>query len=246
MDSTTPDRDFLRWFKRATEETWRRYAPREFKAPGAGGLDWQRGTRWRGGMTEAQIRAAEARFGVSFPPDYRLFLATLHTPDPAMAGAFYEGHELVPSEGRWCPDWTGDPKAIEAGLAWPVDGLIRSIEAEDDWHPAWGRRPANRQQREAVVRRLAAAGAQLIPVFGHRYLVGPPDRSGNPVLSIYGADVIVSGSDLWSYLVEEFHVAGRPSTGSMASGDGDGAVQRIPFWQDVIEGLVPVHEQTTR
>jgi hypothetical protein len=36
------------------------------------GLGWQPGTRWRGGMTDAEVAQAEERYGVRFPPDYRL------------------------------------------------------------------------------------------------------------------------------------------------------------------------------
>jgi hypothetical protein len=46
------------------------------------GLGWQPGTRWRGGMTEAEVAQVEDRYGLTFPSDYRLFLQTLHTTDP--------------------------------------------------------------------------------------------------------------------------------------------------------------------
>ena len=76
---------------------------------------------------------------------------------------------------------------------------------------------------------LGAAGPQLVPVFGHRYLVGPADRASNPVLSIYGADVIVYGRDLEDYLRREL---GLPTQGELATGeDAD-----LGLWADVIGG----------
>lgn len=227
------DDDFLEWLRRATETTWRSHVPRDFKAAGVGGLDWQTGTRWRGGMTDAEIGEAEDRYGLRFPPDYRLLLATLHTPDPPMVGARFVGTELVPSYGRLFHDWTGDPEPIQSAIAWPLDALLWSIEHDESWHPSWGPRPRGKRQREALLRQSVEAGPQLVPVLGHRYLVGPPDRIGNPVLSIYGADVIVYGSDLRSYLLAELDLD------PLASSDGgdEEPADGIPFWQDVIDGL---------
>ena len=106
--------------------------------------------------------------------------------------------------------------------------MLRSIEDNQIWHPSWGPRPRERQHRDVVVRRLAAGGPQLIPIFGHRYLAGPGDRSGNPILSIYGSDVIVYASGLRVYLPFEL--------GLESSGAGT-KVALVPFWQDVIDGL---------
>src|SRR5215467_9882699 len=71
------DEAFLRWFRERTEETWQRYQTRtfeEFEAERLGGLDWQQGTRWLGGLSEQEIVTIEQRYQVRFPPDYRLFL----------------------------------------------------------------------------------------------------------------------------------------------------------------------------
>ncbi|HEX7591728.1 MAG TPA: hypothetical protein VF375_07240 [Candidatus Limnocylindrales bacterium] len=183
-------------------------------------------------MTPEQIRAAESRFGLTFPPDYRLFLETLHTPDPPMVGARFEGSELVPHSEWEFPDWTGDPAPIEARMAWPVEGLLWSIEADGSWYRTWGPRPSTKAEREAVVRRLAAAGPPLIPVFAHRCLVGS-ENAGNPVLSLYGSDLIVYGPDLRSYLLVEFNFLDWETAHAGAAG----SPKPIPFWQDVIDCL---------
>lgn len=120
-----------------------------------------------------------------------------------MVGAHYEGSGLVPTSGRKFPDWTGRSEPIESALAWPVEGLISSIDHDESWLDSWGPRPRGRKQRGRLVRELVAAGPQLVPVFGHRYLAGPGDRVGNPVLSIYGSDVIVYAPGLRAYLPSE-------------------------------------------
>ncbi len=51
---------------------------------GLGEPAWQPGTRWRGGLTESDLRIVEAMFSLRVPGAYRRFLTTLHTPDPAM------------------------------------------------------------------------------------------------------------------------------------------------------------------
>jgi hypothetical protein len=225
------DLAYLEWLRAETETLWRVHVPRDHVAAGVGGLDWQTGTRWRGGMTDTQISDAEARFGLVFPPDYRMFLSVLHTPDPPMVGAFFRGSALFPAEGRQMPDWTGDPESIEAAIEWPLRGLLASIE-DVGWHATWGPRPNDPKEREARVRTLAGGGPQLIPVFGHRYLAGPPDRTGNPILSVYGSDVIILAAELGSWLPSELGIAQHPlSSANLESGAG------IPFWGDVIAGL---------
>ena len=128
---------------------------------------------------------------------------TFHTTDPEEVGAFYEGHTLVPKTGRSLYDWSGDPEPISEALAWPLKGLLWSIEADDGWHPNWGKRPKSSSERARAVRKLVELGPPLIPVLGHRYLVGAPMVEGNPVLSMYGSDVIVYADDLESYLTIE-------------------------------------------
>ncbi|HXH27121.1 MAG TPA: SMI1/KNR4 family protein, partial [Candidatus Acidoferrum sp.] len=94
------DKAFLRWFQEQTEDTWREYQTRTFEsfvASGAGGSDWQQGTRWLGGLDEQEIASIEQRYQVHFPPDYRLFLQMLHSVDRPMAGAvFAAGDTMVP------------------------------------------------------------------------------------------------------------------------------------------------------
>lgn len=231
MNNLDADRALLAQIAHASETAWRAAVPRDVPAAGVGGLEFQPNTRWRGGMTETEIALAEKTFGLSFPPDYRLFLATLHTPDPEMAGAGFAGSSAVQTTGRQFPDWTGDPRQVRKLFDWPADGLVWSAEADHWWPSIWGPRPRFGRGRAKRIRDLVSAGPQLIPVFGHRFLVGPGDRVGNPVLSIYGSDVIVYAPNLWAYLPLElglFDLIPEPPTETRAPA--------IDFWQDVIDG----------
>jgi hypothetical protein len=216
---------FLEKLRRTTELAW--ISPYL-------GLGWQPGTKWRGGMTDQEVDAAERQFGLRFPPDYQLFLQTLHTTDPECAR--YVDGSIQTLVGRPFFDWTGDPAPINEALAWPLDGLLFSVEAgESAWAPTWGKRPSSENERVRVVRELASQGPPLIPLSGHRYLVGSPSRSGNPVLSMYGADVIIYASSFGEWLANE--IAAMLSSGVSLSLSGpEPNDDPIPFWQDVIDG----------
>ncbi|MFD5738099.1 hypothetical protein ACFXJM_09610 [Streptomyces massasporeus] len=44
----------------------------------------------------------------------------------------------------------------------------------------------------------------MVPICSHRYLLGDPDRTGTPVLSMYQTDIIRYGTDLVDYFHHEF------------------------------------------
>jgi hypothetical protein len=238
LESVPPifDTDFLCWFRERTELAWASYRTRDFAAAGVGGHDWQRGTRWLDGLTDAEIDGVERRWAIRFPPDYRLFLRELHTVDRPMVGAEFRGHgHLVPSERPSFPNWQTDTAALQERFDWPLSGLLFNVEHDDLWLPSWGERPAHRPEREARIREAARSAARLLPVFGHRYLLAEPCQAGSPVLSVYQTDVIVYGADLRRYLLAEFArllgVARPPVQDEAASVAVD--LTAIPFWSEV-------------
>lgn len=90
------DAAFLDWFRSTTEAAWAAFHPPTFAdwvARCAIGPTWQQGTRWLGGLSEQELAVAETRWSVRFPPDYRLFLATLHTVERPRRGAGYDDDE---------------------------------------------------------------------------------------------------------------------------------------------------------
>ena len=81
--------------------------------------------------------------------------------------------------------------------------------------------------RAAIVRDAVAKAPKLIPLMGHRYLPAEPCEAGNPVLSVYQADIIYYGADLDAYFNIELRL-GEPKR------YGDGA-RRIRFWSDLVD-----------
>jgi hypothetical protein len=161
---------------------------------------------WAPGYTRGELEAAQARFGLAFPPD----LIEL----------------LLERRPRAAPDWRTDEQAIRDRLAWPFEGLLFDVEKNGLWWPEWGERPATPAARAEVLRAVVAAAPPLIPIYSHRYIPAEPLKAGNPVFSVHQSDVIYYGADLADYLAREFEDPRRPL--------GD-KIRRIRFWSDLVE-----------
>jgi hypothetical protein len=73
------------------------------------------------GLTDAEVAAAEARFGFRFPPDLREFLQT-----------------ALPRGPRF-PDWrSGDEAALLDWLDLPRQGVLFDVEHNEFWLEEWG------------------------------------------------------------------------------------------------------------
>lgn len=211
------DVEFLEWLRATTEAAWRalpeRDRPGQFETsrpipPGTmvplpTGNFWRNETRWSP-LTDAQIDAAEKRYAVAFPPDHRLFLRTLGRTLPLNESVrFGEGDALVYGERPGFYDWAGDEKWIREALVRPEEDLLFDVEHNDIWLEAWGGRPTDAAARAARVHEAVAAAPRLIPLVGHRYLLGDPPAVGNGVLSVHQTDLIEYGSDLRAFLLIE-------------------------------------------
>lgn len=239
--------EFLDWFRARTEAAWASHSARSFDqyvAARVGGLDWQPGTRWLGGLSEAQVEQAERRWSVRFPPDFRRFLTRLHSVDRPMRGALFnevtesgtQRSRLAPAERPSFYNWLTDDTALQGRWNWLVDGLQFDVENNDLWPESWGPKPQTPDARRERVAQLVAAAPRLIPVFSHRYLLAEPCVEGNPVFSIYQSDIIVYGPDLRSYFLVEFadllgidaQAARREAAKSL--GERMSHYAAIPFW----------------
>lgn len=187
--------EFLDWFREATERAWAELPE--------GALGFQRGTRWRAGLSDEGIAEIQRGWSLRFPPDHVLFLKKLHAVDRPMRVRKFEGQKPVIVDQSAFYDWTSDHDAIRAALEWPVEGVLFDVENNSLWLDEWGVRPDSEKKRAARVHEAARSAAPLIPIYGHRYLVGAPLAAGNPVLSVHQTDIIVYGSDLRAYLVNE-------------------------------------------
>lgn len=228
---------FLDWLRAATEHAWSTYRPRSFDdyvTHGVGGEDWATGTRWTGGLDDAAIEAAEARLGVLFGAQHRLFLSMLHATTPAKKGArFVDAERAVPVQRPGFYHWLDDAGAIDEARARVVDGLVFDVEHNQLWPADWGARPDDPAERRAAVRGLVAAAPPLLPLTGHRFAVGGLHGESGVVLSVHQSDIIVYGSDLRAFLINEL---GALIGAEPIEPDGGRIGARIPFWGRFISG----------
>lgn len=144
------------------------------------------GIRFDAGLSDAEIAAVERRYRLIFPPDLRLFL-----------------QHAVPASSDF-PNWRGDTRAIEERLEWPLEGIVFDIENNVFRMTAWGPRPETAEERRRIAAAAVAAALRLVPIYSHRHVPCEPAAAGNPVLSVYQADIIYYGYDLASYFENEF------------------------------------------
>ncbi len=143
------------------------------------------------GLTLAEIKAVEARFGFRFPPDLAAFLQT-----------------ALP-RGPQFPDWrSGDESELREWLDLPRHGVLFDVE-HGFWLDSWGDRPSSLESALRVADELIAAAPKLIPIYAHRMMPEEPCLPGNPVFSVHQTDIIRYGFDLADYLRQEFHLPGR-------------------------------------
>ncbi|HMK29546.1 MAG TPA: SMI1/KNR4 family protein [Terriglobales bacterium] len=177
------DKQFLVDFKRITEAKW---ATQEIN-PTIFGFQFQRGTKWRPGLSDVQITAYESAIGVQFPDDLRTFLREMNGTDLPTVNIYGSG---------------GAPERQSVG----VYSYPRDLELVRD------RIDIVREHRAAIANDLASQGfdlggnSDLVPIYIHRYVVATQNLSSSVVLSIVVNDVdaIVYGNSLQEYLAKEF------------------------------------------
>lgn len=159
------------------------------------------------GLSELEIRRAEAVYDFCFPPDLRELL------------------QMALPTGEQFPDWRTVPnKFISDRMVWPLDGMLFDIKENSFWLLEWGEKPADIEAAYNIARQTVAKAPRLIPIYGHRFLPAEPCDKGNPVFSVYQTDVIYYGSDLLEYfcnefLAEPFEISGYKTT-----------ICQIPLW----------------
>jgi hypothetical protein len=179
MTYTPLDEKFLAEFKRKTEGYWQQEPISGFQSP--------RGARWNPGLSDEKIDEYEKALGVRFPHDFRLMLKSMN-------GTFY-------------PKGTPDPFATirrhraASMYSFPRDiKLIRQRIRDLQLEYAFA-------DIQTVLRQQGfefKAGAGLVPIYAHRYILCGSDPSNSAVLSIMGTDAILYGSNLREYLEKEF------------------------------------------
>ncbi|OWA37670.1 hypothetical protein B9G55_06380 [Saccharibacillus sp. O16] len=163
------------------------------------------------GLNDEEIERAEREYEILFPPDLKELLQT-----------------GVPS-GEKFPHWRDfserNVKRIRKQLDWPLQGLLFDVEMNRYWHQDWGDRPSDMEEAKAAATRFYQEVPKLIPVYGHRYLPSAPHEPGNPVFSVWQADVIPYGENLQQYWEIEF--GKRPYSDIKFE-----KLKPIPFWSE--------------
>ncbi len=237
--------DFLPWLKNQSEAAWAIHRTKTldaFMAEEVGGSSWRTGTQWQAGLDEPRIDAIERHWELKFPRDYRQFLSVLNAPD---RGVYCVGWSDDPpydlGAGDDVPsyfDWQKDDEAIVDALNWPLEGLLFQVEESSLWLDSWGERPGKVAEVRKKVARLVASAPTLIPITGHRYLLANSLDAGNPVLSVYGSDIICYGSNLRNFLLLEFSSLLGLDHAEVAASANAGITQEkiaaIPFWGELM------------
>jgi hypothetical protein len=148
-----------------------------------------RGIDFDAGLTDTEVVATETQFGFQFPADLREFLQT-----------------ALP-RGKGFPDWrSGAELELREWLDLPLRGILFDIEHNNFWLEEWGARPDSLVEAIRVVKDLVATAPRLIPIYHHRMMPSEPNMAGNPVFSVHQTDIIHYGTDLETYLRNEFNL----------------------------------------
>ena len=165
-----------------------------------------------GGLSEQELSAVEARFGISFNPAHRGLLAA-----------------ALPVGEEWM-DWRhGAADDLQRRLDWPVDGIVFDVHENSFWPRSWGPRPASPADAERVARRHLERVPVLIPVYSHRCAPAAPASGDSPIFSVYQSDVVVYGDNLLDYVAHEFGAGPRVPT-------PEDQRPKVPFWSSLVAG----------
>ena len=141
------------------------------------GFQIQKDTKWRPGLDDKEIKEFETSLGFTFPKSLRNFYKTMN-------GVTKQGINIYGSDGT-------TPVFRSMFYSYPAD--IQLIKQQIDWvYEATSVKKADLDSLEV---------SRILPVFQHRFmLIDIPD---NPILSMYGDDIIYWADNLSKLLANE-------------------------------------------
>jgi hypothetical protein len=174
------------------------------------------GVRLDRGLTEADVKRIEQKFGFAFGPEHRSLLRT-----------------ALPLGDTWLNWRHATPVKIRERLRAPIDAIVAAVHEHDFWPASWGPRPDDAAAETAARANLAALPV-LVPLYGHSYLPAGPIPAGSPVFSVQPspgrpAGVSLHGTDLLNFVDVEFGSAEPPA-------DPAAGAPHLAFWSDLALG----------
>lgn len=162
------------------------------------------------GYSQSELEDIQTRWKLRFPPD--------------LADLLRERRPLLDCTGAF--DWlTSDPAIIQERLDWPFEGFWFACQRNHVWWPEWGNKSPILAEQYERLREIFTAAPKLIPLIGHRYIPEDPFERDNPVLSVYGTDIICYGANLLDWIERElsgWHVKPLPQ------------IKEITFWSEAL------------
>jgi len=196
MDVPSDPSEFFPWLKQESEALWKDNVLDD----AIYGFQIQPGTRWNEGFSDDEISSFENEMGFEFPQIYKLFSKTMNGTDL----------DTINLYGR-----SGEPARYAAGYY----GYPRDIDKVKD-KIAWVYESCNVTPEDIEARQIP----HILPIVSHRFLV--IDRcASNPVLSMYGDDIIVYASNLVAFLANDIFNEHLPEEGLLPSIE-------VSFWLD--------------
>ncbi|MEN4760248.1 hypothetical protein ABEG63_07900 [Chryseobacterium sp. C39-AII1] len=186
--------DFLYWIKDRTENIW---SSEDWSEHGFYGAKWQP-------LTDQQIDEVEEKYAVKFNDEHREFLKVLHAIDKKEIIEYEDEGKIITEESTFFYNWLKDDEEIRDRLYGLSDWLYSDVEGLNKvWLKSWGKKPSSKEERIEIFRQWFLKIPQLIPILGHRFVVNEPNLKWQPILSMWGSDIIVMGWDFRTYLLNE-------------------------------------------
>lgn len=164
---------FFETIKNESEKFWVDSSP----SKSIYGFQIQQDTKWRQGLSDTELQEFENSFDFSFPTPLLNFYKTMN-------GLTKQGINIYGNDGT--------PHAFRPVFySYPDD--IQLIQEQIDWiYEATSVKKEDLESLEV---------SRIFPVYGHRFmLIDIPD---NPILSMYGDDIIYYSDNLSKLLVNE-------------------------------------------
>lgn len=240
---------FLHWIKEQTEAHWSQprggvdpiHNPHQLAAQNQEEANnqllceqWLEGAKWQG-LSHQEIDAIEKEYQLKFTPAHRSFLHILHTVDKKRPLWDYdeEGEPTtIVAYESYFHNWKTDQQQIKKRKNWPLETIWQDITGVNKvWLKSWGQPPASLPAKRAILEQWWKQLPPCLPIRGHRFVLdlGLED---NPVLSIYGSDVVVYGWDMKDYLMSEL---GEELGWSEVVYDEEDACYYIEWKEEILE-----------